>query len=220
VFLLYIWSFLHLQTTLNSCNQNFQSIFWKQILCVLRLFENSCLWFRASLIYINNCPTRCNTKQPIYYSASSLHMFRVSKTPIIRSTLNSNYSLRYCTVISLQRGQAWPRWREVAAQKMWPVPEFVVTLLCTPDDGCGWHPKHVEWTCRIINRLLCVASRRTIINILSEKLFSHFMPPVKRNCKILMLLFRVLWTHDMKCRHSLANFSKMCFVSSQALYIC
>ena len=47
----------------------------------------------------------------------------------------------------------------------------VVTVLCTPDDGCGWHPKHVEWICRIINRLLCVASRRTIINIK----FSRFL---------------------------------------------
>jgi len=53
------------------------------------------LWFRASLIYINNCPTRCNTKKSIYYSASSLYMFRVSTTTIIRSTQNCNYSLRY-----------------------------------------------------------------------------------------------------------------------------
>jgi len=45
------------------------------------------------------------------------------------------------------------------------VPEAVVTVLCSPDDGCGWHPKHLEWTCRIINRLLCVASRWTISNI-------------------------------------------------------
>ena len=60
---------------------------------------------------------------------------------------------------------AWPRWKEVAAQKIWPIPEAVVTVLCTPDDGCNWHPKHVEWTCRIINRLLCVASRWTIFNI-------------------------------------------------------
>jgi len=60
---------------------------------------------------------------------------------------------------------AWPRWREAAAQKIWPVPEAVVAVLCNPDDGCGWHPKHVEWTCRIINRLPCVASRWTIINI-------------------------------------------------------
>ena len=58
-----------------------------------------------------------------------------------------------------------PHWREVAAQKIWPVPEAVVTVLCTPDDGCGWHPKHVEWTCKIINRPFCVASRWTIINI-------------------------------------------------------
>jgi hypothetical protein len=43
------------------------------------------------------------------------------------------------------------------------VPEAVFTVLCTPDDGCGWHTKHVEWTYRIINRLLCVASR-TFIN--------------------------------------------------------
>ena len=69
------------------------------------------------------------------------------------------------TYFGCQPRQAWPRWREVAAQKIWLVPEIVVTVLCTPDDGCGWHPKHVEWTCRIINRLLCVASRWTIINI-------------------------------------------------------
>jgi hypothetical protein len=96
-------------------------------------------------------------------------MFRVSTTPIIRSTQNCNYSLRYCAATFLQHGQVltWPRWREVAAQNIWPVPEAVVTVLCAPVDGCGWHPKHVEWTCRIINRLLCVASRWTIINIYS-----------------------------------------------------
>ena len=38
----------------------------------------------------------------------------------------------FCAVSSLQRGQlgqAWSRWREVAAQKIWPVPEAVVTVL-------------------------------------------------------------------------------------------
>jgi len=45
------------------------------------------------------------------------------------------------------------------------VHKTVTTVLFTPDDGCGWHPKHVEWTCRIINRLFCVASHWTIINI-------------------------------------------------------
>ena len=63
----------------------------------------ACLWFRASLIY-TNCPTRCNTKHSIHYSASSLYMFRVSTTPIIKSTQNCNYSLRYCAATFLQRG--------------------------------------------------------------------------------------------------------------------
>ena len=76
-------------------------------------------------------------------------------TKSMTSTGGCSYSFVY----------SWPRWREVAAQKIWSVPEAVVTVLCTPDDGCGWHPKHVEWTCRIINRLLCVASRWTIISI-------------------------------------------------------
>ena len=124
------------------------------------------LWFRASLIYINNCPTRCNTKQYTYYSASSLYMFRVSTTPIIRNTQNCNYRLRYwsyfCAATSLQYGQDSLATLEGGSCT---VPKAVVTVLCNPDYGCGWHPKHVEWTCRIISRLLCVASRWTIINI-------------------------------------------------------
>jgi len=96
-----------------------------------------CLWFRASLIYINTCPTRCNTKQSIYYSASSLHMFRVSTTPIIRNTQNCNYSLRYwpyflCSYLP-------PTWPSLATLEggSCTVPEVVVTVLCTPDEGCG-----------------------------------------------------------------------------------
>ena len=123
---------------------------------------------RSVTVIINNCLTRCNTKQSIYYSASSLYMFRASTAPIIRSTQNCNYSLRYCAATSLQRDQAWLRWNEVAVQKICPVPEAVVTVLCTPDDGCSWHPNHVEWTCRIIKRLLYVASRWTIINIKTQ----------------------------------------------------
>jgi len=37
-----------------------------------------------------------------------------------------------------------PRWRKVVAQILWPVPEAAVTVLCSPDDGCDGHPKHVE----------------------------------------------------------------------------
>ena len=90
------------------------------IVRVLRKILCLCLWFRALLNYINNCPTSCNTKQYICYSASSLYMFRVSTTPIIRSTKNCNCSLRYLSYFFVQLPPsklAWPRWREVAAQK-------------------------------------------------------------------------------------------------------
>ena len=30
----------------------------------------------------------------------------------------------------------WPRWREVAAPILWPVPEAAVTVFSAPDDGC------------------------------------------------------------------------------------
>jgi len=63
---------------------------------------------------------------------------------------------------SLQRGQVNLATLEGGSCT---VPEAVVTVLCTPDNGCGWHMKHVKWTCRMINRLICVASRWTIINI-------------------------------------------------------
>jgi len=65
-----------------------------------------------------------------------------------------------CAATSLQRGQASL--------------EAVVTVLCTPDDGRDWHPKYVEWTCRTINRQLCVASRWTTINIGMSILHSPF----------------------------------------------
>jgi len=71
--------------------------------------------FRASLIYINNCPTRCNTKQSIYYSASSLYMFRVSTTPVIRSTQNCNYSLQYWSYfLCSYLPPMWPTWPSLA----------------------------------------------------------------------------------------------------------
>ena len=56
-------------------------------------------YYKQTNEYIDNYPTRCNTKQSIYYSASSLYMFRVSNTPIIRNTQNCNYSLRYWSCI-------------------------------------------------------------------------------------------------------------------------
>ena len=38
----------------------------------------------------------------VYYSVDSLYIFRVSTTPIIRSTQNCNYSLRYWSFFFVQ----------------------------------------------------------------------------------------------------------------------
>jgi len=70
---------------------------------------------------INNCPKRCNTKRSIYYSASSLYMFRVSTKPIIRRTQNCNYSLQYwsyslCSYLP-PTWPIWPCWKEVLLSK-------------------------------------------------------------------------------------------------------
>ena len=120
--------------------------------------------------------------QFIYYSASSLYIFRVSNTRIVRSTQNFNYSLRYCAATSFQRGhvvqrdatqssvfiilqvhstcfgcQPHPSSGEhktvttasgtghifcaatslQSGQASLATLEAVVTVLCTPDDGCG-----------------------------------------------------------------------------------
>jgi len=111
------------------------------------------------------CTVQRRNSYSIYYSASSLYMFRVSTTPIVRSTVNCNYSLRYwsyflCSYLP-------PKWLNLATVEggNCTVPEPVVTVLCTPDDGFTSQPKHVQWTCRIINRLFCIASRWTIINL-------------------------------------------------------
>jgi len=76
-----------------------------------------CFWLRASLIYINNCPKRCNTNQSIYYSDSSLYMFRVSTTPIIRRTQNCNYSLRYWSYFLFS--YLPPTWPSLSKLNLW-----------------------------------------------------------------------------------------------------
>jgi hypothetical protein len=74
----------HLKPTATLCTTRFniQKVFFlptqgNYILCVV---------LRTNSIF---------TKQAIYYSASSLYMFRVSTTPIVRSTQNCNHGPRH-----------------------------------------------------------------------------------------------------------------------------
>ena len=87
---------------------------------------------------------------------------------------NCNYSLGYWSYfVCSYLPSKWPSLATLEGG-IWPVPEAVVTVLCAPDDGCGWHPKYVEWICRTINRLLSVASGWTIIIIFSFFFASNF----------------------------------------------
>ena len=63
-------------------------------------------------------------------------MFRVSQHPssgVLKTvTVASGTGHNIGTTTSLQRGQIWPRWSEVAV----PVPEAAFTVFSTPDDVC------------------------------------------------------------------------------------
>ena len=81
---------------------------------------------QSSLFIILQVHSTCFGCQP--HSSSGVH--KTVTTP-------SGTGHIYCPAASLQPGQAWPRWRDVDEQKIRPVPETVVTVLCTPDYGCG-----------------------------------------------------------------------------------
>ena len=105
----------------------------------------SCFWFRASLIYINNCPTRCNTKQSICYFTVSLYMFWVSTTPIIR--IHKTVTIAAGTGHAALCSYLLPTWPSLATleggnrTKNMTSTEAEVTVLCTPDDGCVLTPE-------------------------------------------------------------------------------
>ena len=50
------------------------------------------------------------------------------------------------SVTTFLRSGLRPRRRKVVT--LIPVPVAAVTVLCTPDDGCDGHPKHVDWSWR------------------------------------------------------------------------
>ena len=78
-----------------------------------------------------------------------LYMFRVVPPPIIRSANNCVYSIwylshRYCYLPLLA----------AVAVTVWQIPDAVDTVVCAPDDGWWYHPKHVE---QFSDKVNCVA---------------------------------------------------------------
>jgi len=99
----------------------------------------------------------------VYFTRKPLYMFRVVPPPIIRSAYNCMYSIwylshRYCYLPLYWK--SWncravptlPRYQQVAVT-VWQIPDAVDTVVCAPDDGWRYHPKHVE---RFPGKINCV----------------------------------------------------------------
>jgi len=88
-----------------------------------------------------------------YFIGKLLYMFRVVPPPIIRSANNCIYIvwylshrvlwMAYATHSTLKPVPTLPRYRQVAVT-VWQIPDAVDTVVCCPDDGWWYHPKHVE----------------------------------------------------------------------------
>jgi len=73
----------------------------------------------------NVYPTRCKITQFIYIW-KLFYMFRVVPPPIIRGAYNCIYSIWYLS------------------HHLRQIPDALDTVVCAPDDGWRYHPKHVE----------------------------------------------------------------------------
>jgi hypothetical protein len=118
--------------------------------------KNNLLWY-----YINICPTRSNCMQFIsFYFKITLHVSGVG-TPIIRSTLNCNHSLRYrskyrCTYLL----PTWPgQHSNLARLEGGSCTDTIIRNgVCSYNLMYSWwwvcrHPKYVEWCCNKMKQI-------------------------------------------------------------------
>jgi hypothetical protein len=117
-------------------------------------------------IKTNQIPTSLIIIKTLLYSYSALH---VSGTlaPIIRSLLILHIQppvTAYATHSTLKPVPTLPRERQIALT-VWQIPDAADTVVCAPDDGRKYHPKHVDQF-PDINKLCNVASCWIYIGIL------------------------------------------------------
>ena len=104
---------------------------------------------KTCCIYSDIYPTICNITQFIYFW-KLLYMSRVVSPPIIRSTYNCIHSICHLSNHNCYLLLSWRSWNSTpprlqqVAVMVWQVPDAVDTVIWAPDDGWGYHPKHVE----------------------------------------------------------------------------
>jgi hypothetical protein len=104
--------------------------------CIVRIFQ-----------YISNKMQRYT----VYFIWKLLYIFRVVPPLIIRSAYNCIYSIWYLSHFSHLISNL------PLFITMWQIPDAVDTVVCAPDDGWRYQPKHVEQF-PDINKLRNVAS--------------------------------------------------------------
>jgi len=79
----------------------------------------------------------------VYFIRKLLYMFRVVPPAIIRTANNCIYSIWYLSHRYCYLPLSWKSWNwlECAAGG---IPDAVDTVVCAPDDGWWYHPKHVK----------------------------------------------------------------------------
>ena len=129
----------------------------------------------------------------VYFVWKLLYMFRVVPPPIIRRANNCTYSIwylsqRYC-YLSLS-------WKRQVAVTLWQIPDAVGTVVCAPDDGWWYHPKHVE---QFPDKINCVT-----LHLVGHILEYNSSTSVNSNicCILQCTWFLFLPFLDLKCIYS------------------
>ena len=130
-------------------------------------YVHGSVYHRSILINVQWDATICSLYFILLQNHSTCFGCRPHPSSGVPKTVVTATGTSHMTVQLPQSNVAkWPCWSKVVTQIIWLVPVAVVTVLCTPDDGCGRHSKHVEWFCsKIKYRLHIVASHWTFINI-------------------------------------------------------
>jgi hypothetical protein len=84
--------------------------------------------------------------------------------PVKKELFLNRCTPAYATQSTLKPVPTLPRLRQIAVT-VWQIPDAVDTVVCAPDDGWNYHPKHVEQF-PDINKLCNVASCWIYIGIL------------------------------------------------------
>jgi hypothetical protein len=137
-------------------------------------------------------------------------MFRVVLPPIIRSAYNCIYNIWYLSHRYWYLRLSWKSWNRfecaVGGVRVWQIPDAVDTVVCAPDDGWKYYPKHVE-KFPDINKLCNVASCWIYIGIhlgahpilhisrIRVNRLSLFLPIAQQPLVLHGLIIEVSWPH-------------------------